>query len=222
MVASLRRTQADRSRLTRTRILDAALDLLAEQGYGRTTTQAVAERAGVSRGAQLHHFRTRNDLVIAALLQLARRRRSEIRAEIHAELAAQPPLPPAAAVERAVRALSRAFSGPHFAAALELWVAARTDPALRAALQPVEREIARELDAVARELLAPVSAAGQTRPPGSTGAGADPPAHLVEITVDLLLGLAVSTTLSGDQTRQRRLIRSWSQTLTYLLEGLPG
>ena len=62
-----RRTQEERSAATQTRLLDAAVECLVELGYGATTTTVVAERAGVSRGAQLHHFATRADLVGAAV-----------------------------------------------------------------------------------------------------------------------------------------------------------
>src|SRR4029450_5698931 len=51
-----RRTQEERSAATRARLLDATLECLAELGYARTTTTEIAERGGVSRGAQLHHF----------------------------------------------------------------------------------------------------------------------------------------------------------------------
>src|SRR5215470_16496508 len=64
-----RRTQAERSAATQARLLDAALQCLVELGYAGTTTTVVAERAGVSRGAQLHHFPTRAALVAAAVEQ---------------------------------------------------------------------------------------------------------------------------------------------------------
>ena len=51
-----RRTQAERSEETRTRILKAAANLIRKRGYARFRTAEVAEEAGLSRGAQLHHF----------------------------------------------------------------------------------------------------------------------------------------------------------------------
>ena len=64
--ASQRRTQAERSATTQGKLLVAALECLVEHGYGGTTTTLVAERAGVSRGAQLHHYPTRAALVAAS------------------------------------------------------------------------------------------------------------------------------------------------------------
>src|SRR5262245_61566611 len=61
-----RQTQEQRRRSTKERVLNAALDILAEQGYARLTTTAVAARAGVSRGAQENYYRTKTDLIAAA------------------------------------------------------------------------------------------------------------------------------------------------------------
>ncbi len=62
-----RRTQAERSREMRTRILDAAVTVLRRKGYAQFRTADVAKAAGVSRGAQLHHFATKEKLVYATM-----------------------------------------------------------------------------------------------------------------------------------------------------------
>ena len=64
------RTQADRRAATIERLLDATLECLAEDGYVATTTRRVAERAGVSQGAQQHYFPTKAALVDAAMVRL--------------------------------------------------------------------------------------------------------------------------------------------------------
>ncbi|NLC01549.1 MAG: TetR/AcrR family transcriptional regulator [Pseudomonas formosensis] len=51
----------------RTTILEATLDCLADHGYASTTNSLVCERAGISRGAMLHHYRTRQDLIVATI-----------------------------------------------------------------------------------------------------------------------------------------------------------
>ena len=51
--------QADRSAATRARVLDAAQALFAEQGYEATSTDAILEASGISRGALYHHFATK-------------------------------------------------------------------------------------------------------------------------------------------------------------------
>ena len=61
------RTQAQRTQETRTRILDAAVEVLRKKGYAHFRTADVAKAAGVSRGAQLHHFKTKQKLVYATM-----------------------------------------------------------------------------------------------------------------------------------------------------------
>src|SRR3954471_22069693 len=92
---SSRRSQAERSAATREALLDATLECLVEDGYAKTTTARVAERAGLSRGAHLHHFRTRDALLAAAADHLTRRRHEDLLAA--ADRLPQRRRPPAAA-----------------------------------------------------------------------------------------------------------------------------
>ncbi len=142
----VRRTQAERRATTRAALLDATIECLVEFGYSDTTTNRIVERAGVSRGAQVHHFPTKAELVAEAVRHLAERRRDEFRSE-----AATLPEGPDR-VRSALDLLWKIHNGPLFQAALELWVAARTDDELRKALAAVEREIQRGLTDMAAEL----------------------------------------------------------------------
>ncbi|GLU25511.1 TetR/AcrR family transcriptional regulator [Brucella sp. NBRC 12950] len=67
---SRRKTQAERSSTTRSRVCQATLEALAEVGHGLISTAIIAQKAKVSRGALTHHFPSRNDLLVAALRQL--------------------------------------------------------------------------------------------------------------------------------------------------------
>ena len=69
-----------RSLATRERVVRATIDEMFAVGYHAATTQAIAERAQVSRGALLHHFPTRADLMRAALETLLDDGTDEIRA----------------------------------------------------------------------------------------------------------------------------------------------
>jgi AcrR family transcriptional regulator len=62
-----RRTQAERSETTRKQLLDAAVKLIRQNGFGGLRTIEVASLAGVSRGALLHHFPSKHALVVAVL-----------------------------------------------------------------------------------------------------------------------------------------------------------
>ena len=61
----VRRTQAERTSLSRSRAIDAAIVNLAEEGYAATTVMRVAQRAGISRGGILHHFSGKAELMEA-------------------------------------------------------------------------------------------------------------------------------------------------------------
>jgi AcrR family transcriptional regulator len=196
----VRRTQQDRSLATRRRLLDATVACLIEVGWSGTTTTLVAERAGVSRGAQLHHYPTKAALVLAAVAHLIDRRA----AELTTEAASLPTLPVTERVNRVVDLLAASFTGPLFVAALELWVAARTDPALKAALVPVEAQFGRDLHRLAVRLLG----ADETRPGVR---------QTVQATLDLLRGLGVANLLTDDAARRDALLATWK---SHLVSGL--
>jgi AcrR family transcriptional regulator len=144
----VRRTQEERRAATRAALLDAALECLVEYGYEGTTTGRVCERAGVSRGAHLHHFGTRPALVAAALEELATRRLDDIRREVASLPRGED------RVEQALDAIWGWFSGPLFPASVDLAAAARTDPELRASLAPVESRLSQGTLRCCREMLA--------------------------------------------------------------------
>jgi AcrR family transcriptional regulator len=54
-----RRTQEERTAQTRLLLIDAAIAAIGEWGYAGASTTLIAQKAGVSRGAMLHHFATR-------------------------------------------------------------------------------------------------------------------------------------------------------------------
>jgi AcrR family transcriptional regulator len=132
-----RRTQEERRATTRAALLDATISCLIEYGYGGVTTTRVVERAGVSRGAQVHHFPTKAALVSEAVRHLAARRTAEMLPELM-KISGKPEKE---RLEQVLDLLWTSHSGELFQAALELWVAARTDPELRKHLEAVERDV---------------------------------------------------------------------------------
>jgi len=136
---SERRTQQERRETTQRALLDATVGCLVERGYAATTPAAICERAGLSRSAHLHHFGSRAALVSAGVAHLGRR----IADDLHARAAE---LPNGRRRDRAaLDLLWDAFCGELFRTALDIWAAARTDPTLMEALQPVEHELDREV-----------------------------------------------------------------------------
>jgi AcrR family transcriptional regulator len=197
---AVRTPQADRTRAMRLRLLDATIELLVERGFSGTSTTLVSERAGVSRGAQLHHFPTKNDLVIAAVEHLTEVRGAEL-------AAAAQQLPNGRRRTRAVlEMLADHFTGAVFTAALELWVAARTDPALHQAVGPLEQRIGRETHRYTVELLGV-----DESQPGMR--------ELVQATLDLVRGLGLANTITDDTVRRGRILDEWAKVLDGRLFG---
>src|SRR5262245_62515444 len=103
-----RRSQAERSAGTQARLLDATIQCLVELGWSGTSTTEVVARAGVSRGAQVHHFPTKEDLVLAAVEHLLERRTAEYQ-EAFASLA-----PEERTADAAFDLLRSVCSGPNW------------------------------------------------------------------------------------------------------------
>ena len=198
--AAVRVPQEERTRAMRARLLEATVDCLVELGFAGTSTTAVSERAGVSRGAMLHHFPAKNDLVVAAVRHLTELRGRDLAAAVRR-------LPTGPRRTRAVlRVLADHFTSPVFTAALELWVAARTDPDLLAAVAPLEQEVGRET----HRLTVAALGADESRP-GTR--------ELVQATLDLVRGLGLAATISDDARRRGRILDQWAHTLDDALEG---
>ena len=100
--------------------------------------------------------------------------------------------------------LAASFTGPLFVAALEVWVAARTDPDLRAALIPLEAKVGREMHRLAVDLLD-----ADESSPGAREA--------VQATLDLLRGLGVANLLTDDSARRAALLAVWKDQLATVL-----
>jgi AcrR family transcriptional regulator len=180
-MTSARRSQAERSATTRTTLLDATIDCLIEEGYASTTTSRVAERAGLSRGAHLHHFQTRNALVAAAVEQLAERWLGELR--VASERLPEGPGRTAAGLDL----LWAHYASPLYQAALDLWTDARNDPDLRERLVEVERLLDRHTLELADRLFPPRADMRE----------------LVQLSVATVRGLAMLDTLHPDGSRSR-------------------
>jgi AcrR family transcriptional regulator len=199
----VRRTQEQRSASTRQRLLDATLESLVEVGYAATSTTAVCARAGLSRGAQLHHYPTKADLVIAAVAHLAQRRATELLADAPRDGT------PEERLGTALDAIWASFSGPLFEAALELWVAARSDKALRANLVRFERQVGRAMAQLFGELAGHDSQRGR-----EFGA-------LLELTFHMMRGMALQRILRDDDTERRRLFELWKRLVSESLGRAP-
>lgn len=189
----------DRSRQTRRHLLETAVRCLATHGWEASTVGFVAAEAGLSRGAVQHHFRTREDLILAALEHMFDERAAQIDAL---------PDPGGAGPERVhriVAGLVDTIGGELFRAALQVWTVASADPELRAAVVPLERHFAREVHQRAVRLLGADDSDPATR-------------ALIQATLDLARGLALADLMTDDSRRRARVVRAWSAQLAKALE----
>jgi AcrR family transcriptional regulator len=138
--------QARKSAQTRLQVVEAAIACLVELGYTRTTTTVIADRAGLSRGAMLHHFPSKDDIVRATVEHLNGMRLKAFRKTIAG-------LPDDdTRVRRALQAYLEHVRHPLYVAFLDLWVAARTDAELAATLAPAQQAFEREWRKTAADL----------------------------------------------------------------------
>ncbi|MFN3254785.1 MAG: TetR/AcrR family transcriptional regulator [Ilumatobacter sp.] len=129
------RTQIERSAETRRAINEATIRSLVEAGYASTTTSAVCDRAGVSRGALTHHFSSKQEMMTAAITHLSEVRERQL-SKRASELADGPDR-----TQAVIELLWESFTSDLFYASLELWNAARTDRALHETLYRAERDL---------------------------------------------------------------------------------
>ena len=193
-----RMTQAERRRVTRGRLLDATIESLIEVGYPRTTTVGVGERSGLSRGAQLHHFPSKADLLIAAIEHLAMERGREFEAELNAlrETATDP-------VGAMVDMLWSTSSGPLFWAVLELMVASRTDDELREKFEQFERRLGSRINRAFKKF---------------TGRNDREAKVAIEMTLFFLRGLAIERIFRDNEAHYDALVERWKDYLRHQLK----
>jgi AcrR family transcriptional regulator len=131
--------QGQKSAMTRASILEAAIQCFVKCGYKNITTSRIAEEAGVSRGAMLHHFPSRDAVIKAAVLYLQDKRLKEYKAII-SELKTTPQNGVTSqVVKEAIRATWKYFNLPSFFAYHELLVASRTDEELAKIFYPQQK-----------------------------------------------------------------------------------
>ncbi len=130
--------QAQKSAATRTQIIRAAISCIVESSYSNTTMLKISEKAGLSRGATLHHFPSKMDIIRAAVNYLYEKRLQAFRRSIldiskGADMA-----------HLAVQAYFTHLNHPLYTALFELSVAARTDNELKKILTPAQLAFDRE------------------------------------------------------------------------------
>lgn len=190
-----------RSTVTRQQLVTATLDQIFEAGFHGATTEEIARRAKVSRGALLHHFPLRSDIILAAMEELLADGTEQIRSGTEAFSSGEIDL------DGVVDLLWRLFSGRFFYLSLEMIVQARSDPNLRERMIPVVKRFHSALD----DLWA-----------GLDDHAAELPDHarlILNMTVCLMRGMGVQTVLRPDPAYYADLIQAWKSLLPQLISG---
>lgn len=197
-----RRPQPERRAAMQARILDATVDCLVELGWAGTTLPEVIARAGVARGAQVHHFPTKASLIAAVGDHLLERNRREFAAAFEA-LA-----PDERTLDAALDLLWSILHGSTWTAVIELGLASRTDAMAAAPF----RSFTERVDTVVLEIV------GEYFP-----ALAENPIGVVTVrgSVALLSGLALMTSIDGDRLgRHAEVFAHFKQLCTLLSPSL--
>jgi AcrR family transcriptional regulator len=196
-----RRTQAERSEQTRTRILKASADLIRTRGYARFRTADVAAAAGLSRGAQLHHFPTKDALVVATLAyvfeqaqSLSRRRAASIDR-------------PRDLIEAVIEDAREFFFSEHFKVAIDIVLSTSTHQSVRKHITDMSRKARRPVETAWTEAL---SASGV---PGPLAA------DLVALTLGVVRGMAIRTLWDNDPQWFDRLFVVWREMIKVFLSA---
>jgi AcrR family transcriptional regulator len=181
--------QATKSASTRNLIIEAAIKCLVDLGYARTTTAMISEKAGLSRGAMLHHFPSKMDIVRAAVEHLHAKR-------LRAFRKAMSKTPEGGDhVRMGVEGYWGHVKHPMFVAFFELAVAARTDTELAAILRPAQEAFEREWYEVSLELFPEWHRKGE-----KFALGFDLSRYVLE-------GMAISFLTHKETERDKRVLR---------------
>ena len=195
-----RRTQQQRRETTRQRVLDAALATLMEKGYAGTSTWAICETGGFSKGTLLYHFKQRHQIFEALMEELTTQSLTSLKEAIEV---ADP------------RERRRAFldwlwsttEGDFFALGLEILTAARSDPELRKTVRAGADQLITLIDNVIDEAVEGMSKLDAKR---MTAA--------LQTSVHLVRGIGLDLAIGGDMNFHRKRFEEWRDTLLYSFE----
>ena len=178
------------------------MELLIARGYAGTNTVAVQKAAEVSRGALLHHFPTRADLLAAVIRRLLEMHEAAAREALESAPHDADP------VTRAIATLDTVVRRPAFVAQMDLWTAARTDPDLARVVSREERRAGSDLARVVDDVFGrPLTEHPRYR-------------AVAGLTVQILRGLALTDVLRGDAESAQRALDDWTDMVHDLLAPL--
>ena len=197
----VKREKQARSIATREKLIETALDVIYDVGYNRASTPEFSERAGVSRGALLHHFPTRADIIVAAMEKLLSDGTRDIR-NIAGKVTQKQ-----LGTDEIVDFLWSMFSDRFYYLSIEFINEARTDEELRLKMMPVVKKFHEALNEIWAEF--------QTREHPSSSHEAQ---VILNLTVCLVRGMGIQTVLKNDPEYFATLLDAWKTILRQLVK----
>lgn len=195
--APRRPTRAQQRAATRLAIVQAAGECLVDEGFAAFTTRRVAERAGVAQSTLMHHFETREALLVEAVTMLATALADEALDAV--DLAA---LRTPAQRETVLDETWRIFTSPQALAGVQIWAAVWTEPELAEPLHELEERLLTIAHVTAGALF-PEQAEDPSFP------------ALIDATVALIRGLVISMPITGREALDAR----WEAVKPILLQA---
>lgn len=200
-----RRTQTERSDSMRKRLLSATLESLAEEGYAGSTLSSIVRRAGVSRGAQVHHYPSKDALILDAAGYLMRRA-YRVLGEVLLDIANED--------DRLQALLDAAwkeiFDTRMFSAFFELLVASQRDAGLAKALRALNLNTIKTMEI-------PIAHYFEKRNPSS-----EDPMEMFKLLVLSFGGIAANAHLASDRKAVRQSLEVWCRLMVGQLRARKG
>jgi AcrR family transcriptional regulator len=186
------------------RLTKATLDCLRDHGYAATTISRIVQKAGVSRGAHVHHYASKAELFQQAARHVMQEAYRDLGRTVLAVSAAEDRL--AAMLRSAWRDV---FRSPRNAVFLEFLVAARADPELAKFLHPLALEYVGTLQKAAEHYLEPID--GRTSVSG-----------VIMMTQWMFRGMALDLAIPKDPTYFDAVVERWIELVAGHLRARPG
>jgi AcrR family transcriptional regulator len=155
--------QAEKSQLMRTAILEATMQCLVEIGYAQTTTEKIAQRAGVSRGAMTHHFKSRVEVFNAVAKYITDKRAEEYEKLIDRVKVPPGTLPNWQHMRDTMTICHQYYVAPSFIALHELLRGERNDKTRKRAIVALERSLDQKISEAMLKRFPYLAAVEETR-----------------------------------------------------------
>jgi len=197
-----RRTQEERSTETKKRLLEATIDCLNELGFNKTGTVEIARRAGVSRGALVHHFPSKHNLIVAPAEYHWNRIAEEIRNLAMTMHGRQ------LSLDAFIDGIwNKVFMIRGSSATIEMIIAARTDSKLRRELVPMLNRLYSNYDEIWSQFF------------HNSGVSPERIEMLFDLTIELLRGMTLQRVLKDEPEYYQKFLDSWKTIIaTCLIE----